>query len=478
MFSKQEDKSMYTGVKRKLGLMGFIMIVVLLMAACQSQSQPTPQAQIQEEKPEEEVVFEVVATEESMVVPSVTVEDQSIESGKVTVAEVVSNGTGWLVVHAQADGKPGPILGFSPVIDGENSDVMVEIDSANATETLYAMLHTDAGDVGSFEFPDGPDGPVKVDAKVVTPSFMVTAGLAAEIDSAEVESEGLITLSGDDVLGPYLIGEDGMTLYIFTRDELGVTNCYDQCAVNWPPLMLEEGVALAAGEGVTGELATTPRDDGGMQVTYNGWPLYYWVKDAVPGDTTGHGVGAVWAVATPEISAYNFVPAESQASYEVGETFINDNNRFAVAVGVTDQLGGRVFLDPSNPLAAWVAPVTIDISTLTSDSNRRDDKIRTDFLQSAQFPIATFVPTQIEGLPESYTPGEQVDLQIHGDLTVREVTQPVTFQATIQGEEGNLTGEATATILMSDFGVGPISILGILETEDEVKLTFNFVARP
>ena len=47
--------------------------------------------------------------------PSVTVADQEIVDGKVTIAEVVSDGPGWLVIHAQADGKPGPILGYSPV---------------------------------------------------------------------------------------------------------------------------------------------------------------------------------------------------------------------------------------------------------------------------------------------------------------------------------------------------------------------------
>jgi predicted lipoprotein with Yx(FWY)xxD motif len=296
-------------------------------------------------------------------------------------------------------------------------------------------------------------------------------------NAAEV-TDALVILGGDDQLGAFLTASDGMTLYIFTNDEPGVTNCYDQCAVNWPPLMLEDGQTLAAGEGVTGELATTEREDGGLQITYNGWPLYYWVKDEAPGDSTGHGVGGVWAVATPDISAYMIVPGESQVTYEVGEIFLNQDNRFNVAVGVTDQIEGKVFLDPSNPLAAWVAPVRIDISQFTSDSERRDNAVSTDFLQSNQFPIATFVPIQIEGLPETYSPGDQIELSISGDLTIREVTLPATFQATIQGEEGDLTGQATTTILMSDYGFGPISILGILETEDEVNLTFNLVARP
>jgi plastocyanin len=107
--------------------------------------------------------------------------------GTVIIAEVVSDGPGWLVIHAQADGKPGPILGYSPVADGSNADVAVGIDAASATEILYAMLHSDAGEPGIWEFPDGPDAPVKVGEQVVTPAFAITSGLAA--------AEGAITPS-------------------------------------------------------------------------------------------------------------------------------------------------------------------------------------------------------------------------------------------------------------------------------------------
>lgn len=104
--------------------------------------------------------------------PSVTVSDQAIENGTVTIESVFSNGPGWLVVHAQADGKPGPVLGHSPLVDGENSNVVVEVDEAGVTPVLYAMLHTDAGTIGTYEFP-GDDGPVQVDGAVVTPPFNV-----------------------------------------------------------------------------------------------------------------------------------------------------------------------------------------------------------------------------------------------------------------------------------------------------------------
>ena len=61
--------------------------------------------------------------------PSVTVDDQLSLDGTVTIAEVVSDGPGWLVVHADAEG-PGPVLGWAAVEDGMNTDVEVELDAA------------------------------------------------------------------------------------------------------------------------------------------------------------------------------------------------------------------------------------------------------------------------------------------------------------------------------------------------------------
>jgi plastocyanin len=124
-------------------------------------------------------------TPEVSLEPSVLVADQEIVDGTVTAAEVVSNGPGWLVIHADAGGSPGPILGYSPVASGLNSNVRVELDLSAATSTVYAMLHTDAGTVGTWEFPEGPDLPVTVDGQVVSPAFE----LQAQSGEAEVEME-------------------------------------------------------------------------------------------------------------------------------------------------------------------------------------------------------------------------------------------------------------------------------------------------
>ena len=107
--------------------------------------------------------------------PSVTVDDQPIKNGTVTVARVVAFEPGWIVIHADANGKPGPILGYTAVKAGENMNVVVNIDEAKATSRLHAMLHVDRGEMGMFEFPGGPDVPVKVGGKVVNVPFNVVA---------------------------------------------------------------------------------------------------------------------------------------------------------------------------------------------------------------------------------------------------------------------------------------------------------------
>lgn len=91
-------------------------------------------------------------------------------------------------------------------------------------------------------------------------------------------------------VGDVLVGPKGMTLYTFDNDKAGVSNCYDACAVNWPPFFAAEGADRS------GAFSVITRKDGKMQWAYNDMPLYYWKNDKKPGDTTGDGVKNVWHV--------------------------------------------------------------------------------------------------------------------------------------------------------------------------------------
>ncbi|WP_299029707.1 YceI family protein [uncultured Thermanaerothrix sp.] len=175
---------------------------------------------------------------------------------------------------------------------------------------------------------------------------------------------------------------------------------------------------------------------------------------------------------------FRIVPGESQASYEVGETFFNQNNRFNIAVGVTTAIEGQIEANLADPPASRLGPITVDVSQLRSDSSRRDNYLRNNALESARYPLVTFTPTAVEGLPTAYVEGQDYTFRVRGDLTVRQTTRPVTFAVTARLEGQTLSGTATTTILMSDFGIGPIDLVGILRTEDAVKLTLTFTARP
>lgn len=92
-----------------------------------------------------------------------------------------------------------------------------------------------------------------------------------------------------------LVGSNQMTLYTFDKDAAGSGKsvCNGPCANNWPPLMASDG------DQASGDYSVITRDDGKKQWALKGKPLYFWVKDSKPGDTTGDGVNGAWRIAKP-----------------------------------------------------------------------------------------------------------------------------------------------------------------------------------
>jgi hypothetical protein len=104
--------------------------------------------------------------------PAIGVHDQEIQNGAVVVNAVENPGGGWLVIYADDNGSLGPIIGFAPIL-GSALDVRVDINVAQATDTLHAVLHEDRGMIGEFEYP-GPDIPVQRNGEFVIGSFNVS----------------------------------------------------------------------------------------------------------------------------------------------------------------------------------------------------------------------------------------------------------------------------------------------------------------
>ena len=155
--------------------------------------------------------------------------------------------------------------------------------------------------------------------------------------SAAGQSSDTVTVADGGSLGSFLVGENGNSLYIFTPDEPGVSNCSGQCADFWPPLTVESGATPSMGPGVTGAMALISRDDGSQQVTYNDQPLYFFANDSAPGDTNGQGVNDVWFVASAEGLVEGPV-AKATSDAELGD-FLTDAEGNTLYIFVPDEPG-------------------------------------------------------------------------------------------------------------------------------------------
>jgi predicted lipoprotein with Yx(FWY)xxD motif len=130
-------------------------------------------------------------------------------------------------------------------------------------------------------------------------SFGLLAVVAAVVAPVATSSTGGATVKiAKSKLGSILVDSRGITLYDFPPDKAGKSTCSGACAALWPPLLTKG--KPHAGLGVKAALlGTTKRKDGKIEVTYGGHPLYYFVSDRKPGQTTGQGLnqfGAPWWV--------------------------------------------------------------------------------------------------------------------------------------------------------------------------------------
>ena len=115
------------------------------------------------------------------------------------------------------------------------------------------------------------------------------AGGATAVEAKEVGSLGTVLVASSN----------GMTVYTFSKDvkDSGTSACTGGCITKWPAVTVAAGATATGGAGATGTLGTITRDDGTLQVTYNGLPLYFFANDKAPGDA--NGVYENWAAVKP-----------------------------------------------------------------------------------------------------------------------------------------------------------------------------------
>jgi polyisoprenoid-binding protein YceI len=179
-------------------------------------------------------------------------------------------------------------------------------------------------------------------------------------------------------------------------------------------------------------------------------------------------------IAAPDGTVFTIDPAQSRARFTLGEVL---RGVPTTVVGVTNQVSGQIALDLAAPDSAEIGVIQINARTLETDSPFRNRAIGNEILRTGQYEFIVFTPTGVTGLPQAVALGEAVPLQIAGELTVRDVTQPVVFEALVSAESPTqLSGSATATILRSDFGLTIPDVPNVASVDDAVQLTIDFVA--
>ncbi len=188
------------------------------------------------------------------------------------------------------------------------------------------------------------------------------------------------------------------------------------------------------------------------------------------------------ASAATGMRAFVVVPEQSTASYLVDEEFLGGAlDKLGIAagdydiVGSTQEVSGQFELDlDAGTIGA--NEFTVQIDTLSSDQSRRDNWVREQAPAFARFPTATFVATSIEGAPSDYSDGEEATFQLVGDLSVRDVTLPITFDVTATLDGDTISGVAVADSLLSDFGINPPSFANTLTVEDPFQIQMELTA--
>ncbi len=165
----------------------------------------------------------------------------------------------------------------------------------------------------------------------------------------------------------------------------------------------------------------------------------------------------------------------SRARYRVREQLAAVNFP-SDAVGETSAISGVIALDASGAVLSESSKVTLDLRTLRSDSDRRDQFLRTRSLESDTYPVAEFVVREVRGLPWPLPSEGQATLQLVGDMTLHGVTSPLTWEATAQFSNSTVTGQATTRFQFGQFQMDLPRAFLVVSVEDDIRLEVDFQA--
>lgn len=182
------------------------------------------------------------------------------------------------------------------------------------------------------------------------------------------------------------------------------------------------------------------------------------------------------SAAAPQSQIFLIDASQSQARFEIGEVLNGSDN---LVVGVSDQVAGQIQVDFADPANTQLGVVQIDARAFATDSGLRNRAINNQILQTGPYEFVTFTPTAITGLPDSVAIGDSLNFQVVGDLTIRDITQQVTFDVVVNVVAADrLEGEASATIARTDYQLTIPNVPSVANVDENVNIFLDFVATP
>ena len=231
-----------------------------------------------------------------------------------------------------------------------------------------------------------------------------------------------------------------------------------------PPTVVAAGVLLSAASGVTAQESATPTPIGLVQEQ----------EAENLAECAAAEIGAL-PEGVDAATVYAIVPEESVARYRVQEELAQVGE--TEAVGETQAIIGQ-FGFGANGLPLPCARFDVDLRTLQSDQARRDNYLYQNTLEAERYPLATFVLRAVEGMEAPLADGQETTLRLIGDLTLRDVTKLVAWEARVTLVDGALSGTAVTMFEMPDFAIEPPSVPVVLSLDETIRLEVDLTARP
>jgi polyisoprenoid-binding protein YceI len=204
------------------------------------------------------------------------------------------------------------------------------------------------------------------------------------------------------------------------------------------------------------------------------WSQYRTVTSAKYTDVNYAVPTAPHLVANAGETVYRIDPTHSQLTYGIGEKLFGHTAH--TAHGTTSGIAGDIAVSTSKPSASRVGKIVVNVEQLHSDNNLRDARIRSANLDSHDYPLAYLSVSKLSGLPAHIANGHTYHFTMTSDLTVRGTPAPTVWSVDAKVEGGKLTATATAKVKLTQWGVGPISIVGLVSTSNDATLTMKLTA--